>query len=73
MTRQRTYRSIRPGVYVKDQPVWARKADEDGSIQTKEGATRYQAGDMIVFNDEQQSDGYAMTAETFERLYEPED
>jgi len=26
---------------------------------------------MLVFNDEEKRDGYAMTAETFEKLYEP--
>jgi len=26
---------------------------------------------MIVFNDHEGHDGYAMTAERFERLYEP--
>ena len=50
-TFERTYRMVSPGVYVKIQPVWARVADEDGKIQTKEGETHYEAGDMIVFND----------------------
>ena len=31
------------------------------------------AGDMLVFNDAEERDGYAMTAETFDRLYEPAD
>jgi len=66
-----TYRMVSPGVYQKVQSVWARVADVDGKIQTKEGETYYRAGDMIVFNDEEGRDGYAMTAETFERLYEP--
>ena len=70
-TFEQTYRMVSPGVYAKDQPVWARVADVDGKIQTKEGETHYRAGDMIVFNDEEGRDGYAMTAETFERLYEP--
>ena len=70
-TFEQTYRIVSPGVYAKDQPVWARVADVDGKIQTKEGETHYLAGDMIVFNDEEARDGYAMTAETFERLYEP--
>ena len=70
-TFERTYRMISPGIYVKAQPVWARLADVAGKIQTKEGETHYRAGDMIVFNDEEERDGYAMTAETFEKLYEP--
>ncbi len=65
-----TYRSVGEGRYVKTQPVWARVADQDGQIQTKEGATHYEAGDMIVFNRENETDGYAMKAETFKRLYE---
>ena len=68
---ERTYRLISPGVYQKAQPVWAREAEADGSIQTKEGETHYRAGDMIVFNDPDEKDGYAMTAETFNDLYEP--
>ncbi len=70
-TFERTYRMVSPGLYVKVQPVWVRVADVDGNIQTKEGKTHYRAGDMIVFNDEEERDGYAMTAEEFERLYEP--
>ena len=70
-TFERTYRMVSPSVYVKVQPVWARVAEEDGIIQTKEGETYYEAGDMIVFNDAEEQDGYAMTAETFKRLYEP--
>lgn len=70
-TFERTYRSVSPGVYKKVQPIWARVADVDGKIQTKEGETHYRAGDVIVFNDEEQRDGYAMTADKFEKLYEP--
>lgn len=70
-TFERSYRMVGPDAYVKDQPVWARRAETDGKIRTKEGTTHYRAGDMIVFNDENERDGYAMSAETFERLYEP--
>lgn len=70
-TFERTYRMVGLGVYVKDQPVWARMAEADGMIQTKEGETHFKVGDMIVFNDENEQDGYAMAAEAFERLYEP--
>ncbi len=62
---------VRPGAYAKIQSVWARVADVAGKIQTKEGETHYQAGDMTVFNDQDEQDGYAKTAETFRRLYEP--
>lgn len=70
-TFERTYRMVSPGLYKKTQRIWARVADVDGKIQTKEGETHYRAGDMIVFNDEEQRDGYAMKTETFEKLYEP--
>lgn len=68
---ERTYRMISPGVYEKATPVWARVAESDGTIPTKEGETHYTAGDMIVFNDPQGRDGYAMISETFAELYEP--
>ncbi len=70
---ERTYEAVSPGVFRKVAPVWAEAADEDGTIATKEGSTEYCAGDYLVFNDAQRSDGYAVTAENFEAMYEPED
>ena len=70
-TFERTYRMASPGVYVKVQTVWARVADADGMIRTTEGETHFRAGDMVVFNDEAEQDGYAMTAEKFAQLYGP--
>jgi hypothetical protein len=67
----RTYRQVGPGVYAKVTPVWAERAEQPGSIDTKEGATAYAAGDVLVFNDPDGRDGYAMKAETFDELYEP--
>jgi hypothetical protein len=67
----KTYRRTGPGAYVKTTPVWAEKAESAGSVTTKEGATAYQAGDYIVSNNEDGTDGYAMSAEKFESLYEP--
>lgn len=72
-TFERTYRRLAPGVFVKDKPVWARQAKEKGSIETREGTTDYEAGDMIVFNDPDEHDGYAMTAAKFGSLYELDD
>lgn len=69
----RTYRMVSPGLYEKVTPVWARAAESDGVITTMEGETRYAAGDMIVFNEPDGRDGYAMTSETFAELYEPAD
>ena len=68
---ERTYRMIRPGQYRKVTSVWARPAESDGAIRTKEGETHYVAGDMLVYNDPEGLDGYAMGAESFDRLYEP--
>jgi hypothetical protein len=70
-TFERTYHRVAPGVYEKRSNVWARQAAEAGSIPTKEGSTAYAPGDYLVFNDPGGKDGYAMTAETFQSLYEP--
>jgi hypothetical protein len=68
---ERTYRMIRPGLYEKVTSVWARPAESSGSIRTQEGETRYEVGDMLVYNDPEGGDGYAMTAQRFAELYEP--
>lgn len=67
----RTYREVSPGVYQKDTPIWAERAEAAGVIATKEGQTAYQAGDMLVFSDTERNDGYAISLERFESLYEP--
>jgi hypothetical protein len=69
-TFERTYRQVEKGVYVKITPVWAEVAREAGSVQTKEGVTHYQAGDYLVFNEEQGGDAYAVSADKFEAMYE---
>jgi hypothetical protein len=66
---RKTYRRVSPGIYLKKTPVWARRANESGSIKTKEGATRYRKGDYLVFNLRNSSDGYAMPAAKFRSLY----
>lgn len=68
----RTYRKLSPGVYVKTTPVWVEVAAAPGAIATKEGKTHYERGDYIVFNEEQDGDGYAVTKSKFEETYEPE-
>ncbi|MCW2131650.1 hypothetical protein [Arthrobacter sp. VKM Ac-2550] len=68
-----TYRQIRRGAYVKSAPVWAEVARESGSVATKEGRTHYNSGDYLVYNNEDGTDGYAMSAEKFESHYEPDD
>jgi len=72
----RTYRALQergPGSYVKTTPIWAERAEAPGVVQTKEGSTRYQAGDYLVSNFEDDSDRYAISAEKFETLYLPAD
>ena len=69
----RTYRALRRGHYVKVTPVWAEQAAEAGSVATKEGRSAYAAGDWIVSNQEDGSDGYAIGAEKFARLYEADE
>lgn len=64
-----TYRSVSQGVYEKVAPVWAKQAAAAGAIPTREGSTRYAAGDYLVFNDAEGRDGYAMSAERFSALY----
>ena len=68
-TFARTYVPVSLGVYRKATAVWAERATADGAIRTSEGATHYRAGDWLVFNSADGTDGYAMTDETFRRLY----
>jgi hypothetical protein len=69
----RTYRQTGPGTYVKLSPVWAKRVLKAGEVQTKEGVTRYEAGDYLVSNSADESDEYAVSAATFESLYTPVD
>ena len=66
----RTYECVGPVEYRKVGTVWAEQAKSDGSIPTKEGRTQYVAGDYLVYNDREQSDGYAVGREKFEAMYE---
>jgi hypothetical protein len=66
-----TYREVSPGRYEKHTDIWAARAEADGEISTKEGSTQYRRGDYLVFNDESGGDGYAVSAERFDALYEP--
>ncbi len=69
-TFARTYRPLSPGVYVKTGAVWAEIAEADGQIVTKEGVTHYRAGAYLVYNDPEGRDGYAVSADDFERMFE---
>ena len=65
-----TYRKVGPGRYVKTTPVWAEVATESGSVVTKEGKSCYQAGDYLVYNNEDGSDAYCVSTAKFESMYE---
>lgn len=62
-----------PGLYIKSAQVVAERAEKAGVVATREGATHYQMGDYIVFNDPARQDGYVVTAAKFEAMYEPVD
>lgn len=65
-----TYRRVSPGNYVKSTPIWAELATTSGSVVTKEGRSHYNAGDYVVFNNEDGTDSYCMSKEKFESMYE---
>ncbi|MFK7997116.1 MAG: hypothetical protein AB8B87_23480 [Granulosicoccus sp.] len=66
-----TYENVSPGRWRKCTHIWATQALVDGSVETQEGRSHYKAGDWIVSNDEAGTDAYAISAEKFQRLYEP--
>ncbi|MBL3529532.1 MAG: hypothetical protein JMN27_17925 [gamma proteobacterium endosymbiont of Lamellibrachia anaximandri] len=66
----RTYRQVSPGRFVKTTPVWARQVDSGGSIKTIEGESHYEAGDYLVYNNEDGTDGYCMSTDRFHGMYE---
>jgi hypothetical protein len=72
-TFRRTYREVERGRWVKTTPVWAEVAEQAGSVKTKEGSTRYAAGDYLVFNEADGGDPYAVSRAKFEALYELDD
>ena len=69
----RTYREVGQGRYVKATPVWAEVAAEAGAVTTKEGQSRYDAGDYLVSNNEDGTDAYCVSAAKFEAMYERDD
>ena len=72
-TFERTYEMISLGVYYKSATVWAEVAEQCGKIKTKEGETAYKGGDYLVYNDEEGLDGYAISREKFESMYDIEE
>lgn len=69
----RTYRPAGKGTYIKVTPVWAEVAAQDGFVQTREGRSRYAAGDYLVYNEEGGGDAYCMSRAKFEAMYEPDE
>ncbi len=67
----RTYQSTGPGTYIKHAPVWAEVASTAGDVPTKEGSTHYEAGDYLVYNEQDGGDAYAVSKQAFETMYEP--
>ena len=65
-----TYRQIAPASFVKITPVWASRAEQAGSVKTKEGRSHYQAGDYLVSIQEDGSDAYCVEAEKFLDMYQ---
>jgi len=65
-----TYRKTGRCTYIKVTPVWAEIASKSGSMSTKEGESHYEAGDYLVFNNEDGTDGYCVSASKFESMYE---
>lgn len=65
-----TYRKLDPGKYIKTTPIWAEAAEQAGSVPTKEGRSHYEAGDYLVYNNEDGSDAYCISAAKFEAMYE---
>ncbi len=68
----RTYRAVGPGRWLKTTPVWAEAAAQAGSVATKEGRTHFKVGDWLVFNEADGGDSYAIAADKFQQLYEPD-
>ncbi|MBT8363353.1 MAG: hypothetical protein KJP23_01520 [Deltaproteobacteria bacterium] len=66
----KTYRKSGDGIYVKTTPIWAEVATQPGSVVTKEGESHYQSGDYLLYNNEDGTDAYRLSAAKFELMYE---
>ena len=64
-----TYQRVSEGRYKKMAHVIAEQIDAAGTLATREGSTSYAAGDYLVFNSGDDSDGYAVSKEKFETMY----
>ena len=68
----RTYRRLNTGTYVKTTPIWAEQATAPGKVATREGVSHYDSGDYLVYNNEDGTDAYCISAAKFEAMYEPD-
>jgi len=68
-----TYQLIAPATYQKIAAVWARQADVDGSVETKEGRSHYKSGDYIVANHADGSDAWCIGKQKFHDMYEADE
>lgn len=69
----RCYRQRSPGRYEKVTAVWAEKVSEAGSVRTHEGRTDFEPGDYLLYDAAEGGQGWAMQAERFHHLYEPDE
>ena len=67
---EQTYRKESPGLYVKTTTVLAEVAKDSGYIETKEGKSSYKKGDYLIYNNEDSTDTYSISAEKFKCIYE---
>jgi hypothetical protein len=65
-----TYTALGNDRYRKSSVVWAEVAERAGQIQTKEGTSAYAAGDYLVYNNADRSDGYAVSCDKFHDMYQ---
>lgn len=65
-----TYQHIKADQYKKTAPVWAEVTEQAGKISTKEGESEYSAGDYLVYNNADRTDGYATKKQDFESNYQ---
>jgi hypothetical protein len=42
-------------------------------VNTKEGSSHYQKGDYLVYNNQDGTDSYCVSADKFESTYEPDE
>lgn len=68
----KTYKKVGPGEFVKTTSVWAEVATEPGSVITNEGRSHYEAGDYLVYNNEDGTDAYCIARDKFDEMYEPD-